>query len=152
MREDYEINRGTLALIPEGEETTRVYEVDQEFLVKKSAYQIVDDSCKYFGSSYMGRLDGTKALVGYNYKAPIIIEETNKIIFFPTTSPRQTDCTWISLNNIKEYLKIEKKSLIIFKNDKNIEIDMSYGTLENQILRATKLWCTIDKILDNVNN
>ena len=36
----------------------------------------MDDSCKYFGSSYQGRYEGTKNLIGMNYKLPIIIEES----------------------------------------------------------------------------
>lgn len=150
MQEDYEINKNTLALIPQDEETTMVYEKDDQFLVKQSSFTIINESCKYFGSSYIGRFDGTKSLVGYNYKAPILIEETSKMIFFPTTSPRQSNCAWISLNNIKRYLKIDKKSLIIFKNNKKIKVNISYSSLENQIFRATKLWCTIDEIMKKI--
>ena len=127
MQEDYEINKSTLALIPQDEETTMVYEMDDEFLVKKSTFNIIDASCRYFGSSYAGRFDGTKALVGYNYKSPIIIEETNKMIFFPTNSPRHTNCGWISLNNIKDFLKFDTKSLIIFKGDKKVKIYAAKG-------------------------
>lgn len=152
MYKEYEINKSTLALIPETEEFTRVYEMDRNFLVKRTSFQIIDDSCKYFGCSYIGRFEGTKNLVGYNYKAPIIIEETTRIIFFPTNSPRQNDCMWISLNNIKEYKKNNSKSIIIFKNNSKMELDISYSSLENQVLRATKLLCTIDKILNKVNN
>lgn len=147
MYEDYEINKNTLALIPQDEETTIVYETDDEFFVKKSTFCIIDESCKFFGSSYIGRFEGTKALTGYNYKSPILIEETNKIVFFPTNSPRNNNCGWISLNNIKNVLKFDTKSLIIFKGNKSIKIDMSYHSLENQILRATKLKCVVDEIL-----
>ena len=62
--------------------------------------KIIENSCRYFGSSYNGRHIGTKNLTGINYKSPIIIEETKNIIFFPTTSPKQSDCSWISLKYI----------------------------------------------------
>lgn len=42
---------------------------------------IIDQSCRSFGSSYLGRHEGTKHLTGINYKAPIIIEETQSMIF-----------------------------------------------------------------------
>lgn len=61
------------------------------------------------------------------------------MIFFPTNSPRLTDCTWISLNNIENYSKNNGKTEIIFKNGKVIEVDVSYGSLENQVLRSTRL-------------
>ena len=61
------------------------------------------------------------------------------MIFFPTNSPRLTDCTWISLNNIENYSKNNGKTEIVFKNGKVIEVDVSYGSLENQVLRSTRL-------------
>ena len=145
MNTDYEINKNTLALIPRGKTQTKVYEEDKEIIIMKTPFQIIEDSCRYFGSSYLGRFEGTKAMVGYNYKAPIIIEESNKIIFFPTSSPRLSDCAWLSLNNIKNYVKTEKKCSIVLKNDKKIKVNISFNTLENQILRATKLWCALEK-------
>ena len=79
---NYEINADTLALIPINNNTVKVYEEDEEFLVNKNVNQIMEDSCKYFGSSLEGRKKGTEAMIGLNYKAPIIVEETNELIFF----------------------------------------------------------------------
>ena len=92
---DYEINTNTLALINE-KEKTKVYEVDSTFYVDKSANRIMEDSCEYFGSSLAGRQKGTFNLIGVSHKSPIIVEETKEIIFFPTISPRQKNCNWIS--------------------------------------------------------
>ena len=52
---NYEINADTLALIPINNNTVKVYEEDEEFLVNKNVNQIMEDSCKYFGSSLEGR-------------------------------------------------------------------------------------------------
>ena len=60
---------------------------------------IIENSCEYFGSSYLGRHEGTKKLIGITHKAPIIIEESKNLIYFPTTSPRLTDCVWIKYIN-----------------------------------------------------
>ena len=46
---------------------------------------------------------------------------------------------WISLNNIKEYKKEDHKTKIKFKNNKEITIDIPYYSIDNQILRATRL-------------
>lgn len=148
MKENYEINKNTLALIPVSKKTTMVYELDGNFLVNKSTSKIIEESCNFFGSSYEGRFIGTKQLVGYSYKAPIIVEESNKLIFFPTTSPRLDCCCWISLNNVMDYMKDNDKignSIIISKSNQKVSINLSYNSLENQILRATKLWCTLEK-------
>lgn len=136
---DYEINEQTLALVPHGERHTRVYEVNNTFLVNKPITEVMEDSCQYFGSSLLGRQKGTTNLIGVSHKAPIIVEETKELIFFPTTSPRLTKCSWLSLRQINRYYYKNKKMYVQFKNNTTIEVNVSYGVLDNQILRATRL-------------
>ena len=107
--------------------------------------KIIERSCEFFGSSYLGRHIGTKVLTGIRYKSPIIIEESNNIIYFPTTSPRLLECIWISLNHIDKYIKKEDKSLIYFINGEKLIINISYESFNNQYLRATKLEYIIRK-------
>lgn len=80
-----------------------------------------------------------KKILGISHKAPIIVEESRGIIFFPTASPRLATCSWISLNNIKDYAKYNKKTIIKFTCGKNVKFDLSYGIVDNQVLRATRL-------------
>lgn len=139
MKENYEINLSTLAIIPLNNKRCKVIEESNEFIVNETAFSIIDKSCKFFGSSYNGRFEGTKHLTGISYKSPIIIEETRNIIFFPTSSPRIADCSWISLNNILNYKNICGKTILEFNNGYNLKLDISYNIVENQILRATRL-------------
>ena len=133
---DYEINKQTLAIISCGKEKSKIIEEDNEFFVNLPATKIIDDSCKFFGSSYEGRLNGTKSILGVSHKAPIIIEETQSMIFFPTASPRFSKCAWIALNHVKNHIRFEEKSILYFQCGKNVELDISYGSLENQILNG----------------
>ena len=103
MKESYEINNSTLALIAL-DNKTKVIEEEREFFIDKTPSNILEESCEYFGSSYLGRKIGTKNLIGITHKSPIIIEESREIIFFPTSSPRLNNCSWISLNNIKNFI------------------------------------------------
>ncbi|MDD2377487.1 MAG: competence protein ComK [Bacilli bacterium] len=149
MRDSYEINRGTLAIIPVTDKISQVIEDENQFLVRKSTTKIIDESCKFFGSSYLGRKDGTKRLIGVTYKAPIIVCESSGIIFFPTSSPRFDNCHWISLNNLKDYTKHKtdiNKCIVTFKNDKEIQLNLSFFILENQIYRATMLESKLMKL------
>ena len=136
---NYEINSKTMAIVPISKNITQVIEEEGEFFINKSPFEIVDHSCKYFGSSYEGRCIGTKALTGIKTKYPIIIEESRSIIFFPTSSTRTKQSTWIALNKIYKYDKIKEKSQILFKNEGKLDLDISYYSLENQIIRATML-------------
>jgi len=139
MLDTYEINRDTLAIIPLEYKKSKIIESFKEYLIAKSPTEIVNHSCKYFGSSFNGRFEGTKNLIGVNYKAPIIVEESRGIIFFPTSSTRFDNCLWISLGNIHEYKNNELTSEIIFKSGQKLQLDISYNTLDNQILRASRL-------------
>ena len=138
MLEEYFINKGTCAIVPLGEEVSKVLEMDNEFIVNKSVKDIINDSCKFFGSSYQGRFEGSKKILKMSYKLPIVIKEYNGIIFFPTSSPRFGQSTWISLKNISNYVKDGKSSKIYFCGN-SISLEISYYSLENQIFRATML-------------
>ena len=135
---EYEINEDTLAIVPE-KNKSRVYETHSSFVINQPVSTIVERSCEYFGSSFDGRLRGTSNLIGVTHKAPIIIEETKELIFFPTTSPRLNKCSWISLRNINRYYREKEKMYIEFKNNQKMVFDVSYGVIDNQILRATRL-------------
>jgi len=139
MKKNYEISLSTIAIIPLENKKSKIIEEEDIYIVEKSTTEIINDSCKFFGSSYEGRHEGTKYLTGINYKSPIIIEETNEMIFFPTSSPRYDNCYWIALRHIEKYEKDQSKCKILFKNGFLLLLDISYGSLQNQILRSTLL-------------
>ena len=146
---EYEINYDTQIIMPVGDNSSKIIESDEEYFVKRSVQNIMEHSCEYFGSSFEGRKEGTKKLLGITHKSPIIIEETRKIIFFPTTSPDNWDCIWINLEKIDNYYKIDNKtSEILFKNGDKIKLNVSIGSLSNQILRATRLKYILEERID----
>ena len=137
--QEYEINSSTLAIIPIDDKVSKVYEEEDEYIIQRSSNSIIKDNCEFYGSSYEGRCIGTKSLTGIKTKYPIIIEESRNIIFFPTSSTRTKQSSWIALNKIKKYSKKNYCSEILFKNEEKIDLDISFYSLENQIIRATML-------------
>ena len=71
MLDNYEINVDTIAIVPIDEKTSKVYEREEEYIVNKNSNKIIDNNCKYYGSSYIGRCEGTKYLTGIKSKCPI---------------------------------------------------------------------------------
>lgn len=135
----YEISNGTLAIVPE-KEGSIVYEDNEKYLINEVPFKIMEDSCRYFGSSYNGRKEGSRDILGAEYKVPIIVEDSENLIVFPTTSPSAPDCVWISLNRIKNYVKVDGyNTKIVFDNNKEIIVPCSYRTIENQVSRASRL-------------
>lgn len=142
----YEINSATYAIIPNGNKGSLIINEEEDFPVEMIPTKIVNENCKNFGSSLIGRQEGTKKLINISYKAPIIVCETSEIIFFPTSSPRFKDCIWISLNNLKNYYKENDDTILIFKNNKQLKLRVSFYTVENQIFKATMLAAKLFKI------
>ena len=136
--DSYEINKNTVALIPK-ENKTIVYEVDNSFVVNKSPLKIVEESCEYFGSSLEGRQTGTSALVGFTHKVPVIIEESFDLIFFPTLSPKNSECSWLAYSHIFKPDKFKDKTIIELKNGKKILVDVSSAIIDNQLYRCSRL-------------
>ncbi len=151
---DYEINNDTLAVFQISKEVCKVVENENEYLFQNETFNVIEHSCEYFGSTYDGRYKGTKSIAGITHKPPIIIEESNKLIFFPTTSPRSENCMWISLNNILSYERGEDKntSKITFKSGVVLNIPISIGSLTNQIFRASRLQVLLEERLKTSKN
>lgn len=137
--DSYEINKETCAVVSLDDNITKILENDDEYFVNKNSYEVMEDSCEYYGSSCDGRIKGTKMILGSAYKVPIVIEESNDIIFFPTESPQSNKCIWISLNNIERYEKSDGFTKITFTSGKEIIVKMSLAAFEMQVLRANRL-------------
>ena len=79
----YEFSKGTLAVVPNEEESSLVYEDDDRYIIDETPFKIMEESCKYFGSTYNGRKDSARSILGAEYKVPIIVEyktSTNNIL------------------------------------------------------------------------
>ena len=145
----YEISKGTLAVVPNEKNSSLIYEDEERYIVNQTPFSIMEDSCKYFGSTYEGRKNGAKDILGVEYKVPIVVEDSSNLIIFPTTSPSAEDCAWISLKHVSKILKIDSNNTkIIFNNGTEIIVNCSFRSIENQISRASRL----DLILRNHKN
>lgn len=142
---NYEINEETYAIIAQDLGKTKVIEKNNEYEITKDAYKVMDESCKYYGSSYRGRIEASKQILNCSYKLPILVEESSVLVFFPIKSSLLDDCCWINLNGISNIEKVDNKSKITFKNGKEIVFDVSKLSLENQIYRSSKLESIIFK-------
>src|SRR5690606_455921 len=119
----HEISPLTLAVVAKKDETgnvqTVVLEDEIEYKVEHTPSKFIDYACKFFGASLKGRQEGTKNICGITHKAPISIDPSSGMYFFPTTSPTSSKCSWIAHSHIDHVLRIDSKtSEIVFKNGK----------------------------------
>lgn len=136
---DYNINKNTLALMPYGKNKSLVFEKHKYYIVNQKVNKLMDESCRYNGSTIEGRAKGTESLTGISYKAPIIVKEEENIIFFPTCSPRLKECCWINAGNISNIYKKKDRCLVEFYNKETLEFDISYNIMNNQLSKSLLL-------------
>lgn len=75
---DYEVNYDTQVILPIEGSKSKVIESDNEYVVNQTVQEVLEHSCEYFGSSYEGRKEGTRKMLGITHKSPIIVEESQK--------------------------------------------------------------------------
>lgn len=106
ISKDYITTSETMALLPYlnqyGEEWSFALEVNRTLLIQKKSKAILNDSCNFFGSSYEGRIDGTRAIMNRGKMYPIAISVPLDMYMFPLSSPERYTCVWLSYVHIFE--------------------------------------------------
>ena len=137
---NYEINLETLLIVPFANGKSKVYEFDSDYIIGCGSLNIIKNSCLFFGCSYEGRREAVKNIINIDMKVPILVEESNNIIFFPVSSCINKNSIWISYQNLLKYSKLDEFSTILwFKNGKKIVVDVKYNLIDNQVIRCLKL-------------
>lgn len=145
----HEITPLTLAIVSKKDDNgnvhTYVLEEESEYKVEHSPSKLIDYACRFFGSSLKGRQEGTRDICGITHKAPISIDPSSGMYFFPTSSPSNVTCSWIAHTHINHVnCTHERNTEIVFKSGKKITIDASYGSIMNQIHRTAQFRYLLD--------
>ncbi|MBY0121095.1 competence protein ComK [Bacillus sp. S/N-304-OC-R1] len=152
--EEYEINPHTMIILPltyGSRIYSQILEMEDEFISPFKPIEIIRKGCISFGSSYEGRKEATKQLIGITHKAPITIDSTNSIYFFPTASPSSPHCIWISQEHIHFHRREDYgQTQVLLKNNQLLTIPISYNSFHNQILRTALLKTTLGKRIANI--
>ena len=143
MNEEYEMTPLTAAIVPlqyGGKLFSQIHQLDQDFYSPLKPLDLIKMNCRLFGSGYEGRKEGSRQLIGVTHKIPIIIDATNRMYFFPTTSPNNPQCSWISHEHVLHYDEIDSiNTLVTFRNKASLVIPISVYSFQNQMLRTSFL-------------
>ncbi|MDL4842854.1 competence protein ComK [Aquibacillus rhizosphaerae] len=86
-----------------------------------------------------GRQEGTKNVCGITHKSPISIDHSSGMYFFPTSSPQNPNCSWISHSHIDQINRApDHCTTIIFKNGRTVTLPVSHGSMQNQVQRTAQ--------------
>lgn len=140
--DEYDITTSTLMLEYCDENKTKVYEFDRDFIVNANLFEIISNSCNFYGSTYEGRLEASKKILKTNIKLPVVIEDVKKIIFFPTRATCRRGSCWISFNNLDRIEHVGRSNTstkLCFCNGKSFDIDISYEIIHRQLFNCLNL-------------
>ncbi|MCB6217925.1 competence protein ComK [Bacillus paralicheniformis] len=153
-KDTYEVNSSTMAVLPLGEgekPASKILETDRTFRVNMKPFQIIERSCRYFGSSYAGRKAGTYEVIKVSHKPPIMVDHSNNIFLFPTSSSTRPQCGWLSHAHVHEFCAAKyDNTFVTFVNGETLELPVSITSFENQVYRTAWLRTKfIDRIEGN---
>ena len=149
---NYIINKETLLIIPYGKRKSKVFEYDRNFIINEATGNIIKNSCLFFGSSLEGRREAVKYILNVDMKVPILVEDIKNMIFFPVSNCINKNSIWISYQNLLKYYKFNEFSTVLyFKSNKEIKIDVKYNLIDNQVIRCIKLESLLNKRRNFIN-
>src|SRR5699024_12112561 len=92
----------TMAVLAEynelGKIYTRVLEKDNEFTIPKAPREVIDNACRYFGSSLESCQEGTREICDFSHKTPIVINLYCGMFFFPDRKSTRLNSSHVSMS------------------------------------------------------
>ncbi|MDY0396040.1 competence protein ComK [Virgibacillus halophilus] len=139
----YEITPLTMAVIAcadkHGKTAALALEEHDEYSIRSTPSKLIDQACKFFGSSLKGRQEGTRDVYGITHKAPVSIDPFSGMYFLPTLSPTNPNCSWIAHSHVKTLYKTKNGCAEVeFRNNRRVVFDTSYGIMLNQLERTAQ--------------
>lgn len=132
----YAINKNTYLIKANEKNGTKIIEKGKEINSKEDIMTIINDSCSFYRFSLEYRLSESKKEFNKNYKLPIIIDNEQKIIFFPLKSITSKNNIWVSYNNITTFLRKKNNTLLIFNDGFSILVPVSYSIISSQVSKC----------------
>ncbi|MCA1061442.1 competence protein ComK [Rossellomorea aquimaris] len=103
---------------------------------KKSAMDILDESCLTYRSTYDGRIKAVRHAFRYPRKTPLMICPQQYIYAIPTKAPTDYDCIWLFCQHIESTSTSEGKTYVHFTNGEKLAINCSESVIMKQRERA----------------
>jgi competence protein ComK len=122
-------------------ESTWIYVSDKKpVLINKKALTIIQKSCLHHLSTYDGRREASKQMLGVKSKLPVVIDSIDGTYLFPISSHLKPDCVWIALSHVKELKIIDKKKTeVLFKDGQKVMVNASLLVVFSQLELANEL-------------
>lgn len=122
-----------------------IMEGDQLHLVNRKPIDVVDTNLRRGGSSLRGASEAAKELLGSTSMAPVAISKIHGIYMIPTVSPKDPDCIWVAVGQVKDYEYSSPNHVLVhFHNGSSICLPISESRFKSRLHRAYSLQSSLE--------
>lgn len=104
---------------------------------EKNALSVVKALCERELFSFESRTTLTKRYCNIKSKIPIYINK--ELLLMPTHSPKRHDTIWINYFMVFSFQKFFGKTLVLFRNLEELELDITYSNFSLMMNKASKI-------------
>ena len=121
--------------------------------VKTAPVKLIEKAYRQNGEELLTRNDGAKILCGFNNKTPIVISVTKKMYYFPTHSPQNPHCSWLSHTHVRRVTAAKYGgSIVTFSDGQTMEFQVSKSTMDFQLHRTAQFRFIFEEQLKPIRN
>lgn len=114
--------------------------------IPSKPFDIIRDSCRYYGKELKYQTGMSKAIVGNKYMLPICINENHQLVFIPTGKYDAKNTNWIAYQHVLFARDSGKgTTCIYFKNGRKISVLLNYNVWEKRINNGKKVFDAIKR-------
>lgn len=106
---------------------------DVQVVIKQPLQSLLNQWCMLHGSTLEGRRKAACANLYITQKAPILISEITRDIFFPTSALRNQKCIWINYRGVEDITREERSTRIIFRNGSELLIELEIRAIKRSM-------------------
>lgn len=143
MKSRYTINKRFMEMTGyydrNGKLCTLVTETEKTFIVDKSPLEIINNNIMLAGYDLQGAMKTARFLLGNTYNCPILVNPINRIVIFPTLSPKHVECVWYNPFHIKRTSSLNRRTFIMYSNGKSKLITATLSSFNCKIKQAEQL-------------
>ncbi|MGN7399406.1 competence protein ComK [Cytobacillus praedii] len=122
-----------------GKLCTLVTETGMTFIVDKSPLEIIRDNIVCIGYDLNGATKTARSLLGNIYNCPILVNPIDRIVIFPTLSPKHSECVWYNPVHIKRTRSLNRQTIILYSNGRTKLIRNKLAAFNCKIKQAEQL-------------
>jgi len=110
----------------------------QTLHIQENAQDYLAGWCLALGSSLRGSADVVRHHLDVKQKLPVLVDPTDRLLFFPTLSKEHPECVWINYAKIRKLKALTTGTLVIF-GQRELEVDIGIRSIRMQVRRCEKL-------------